>query len=115
MTKYRPVRNSNCPKFLVFNVGFFAWVVHGHMLSSKMKYNVCRILRMGCRCIELDCWDGPNNDPIIYHGHTLTSKIKFVDVVKAIANNAFLVSDYPVVLSIENHCTIPQQVNFVLS
>ena len=30
-----------------------------------------------CRCVELDCWDGDNGEPIIYHGHTLTSKILF--------------------------------------
>jgi hypothetical protein len=39
----------------------------------------------------------------------MTSKIRFTDVVRAIKENAFKVSEYPVILSIENHCTVPQQ------
>jgi phosphatidylinositol phospholipase C gamma-1 len=57
----------------------------------------------------VDCWDGPDNNPIIYHGHTLTSKIKFYDVIKCIREHAFVTSEYPVILSIEQHCDIPQQ------
>lgn len=47
--------------------------------------------------------------PVIYHGHTLTSKIRFVDVIKAIKEHAFAASEFPVILSIEDHCSLPQQ------
>ena len=38
----------------------------------------------------VDCWDGNDNEPIIYHGHTLTSKILFKDVMAAIKEYAFV-------------------------
>lgn len=37
----------------------------------------------------VDCWDGDDNEPVIYHGYTLTSKIAFKDVVWAVNEYAF--------------------------
>ncbi|XP_055021793.1 1-phosphatidylinositol 4,5-bisphosphate phosphodiesterase delta-4 [Boleophthalmus pectinirostris] len=79
--------------------------LRGH--SSVEGY--IRALNRGCRCVEIDCWDGANGEPIVYHGHTFTSKILFKDVVSAVANYAFKVSPYPVIMSIENHCSVEQQ------
>ncbi|XP_056244616.1 1-phosphatidylinositol 4,5-bisphosphate phosphodiesterase eta-2 [Seriola aureovittata] len=79
------------------------------LLSQSRVEMYAYVLQAGCRCVEVDCWDGPDGEPIIHHGYTLTSKILFKDVIETINKYAFTKSQYPVILSIENHCTVPQQ------
>ena len=68
------------------------------MILNALVFLVCgsgRALKRGCRCVEVDSWDGTNGEPIVYHGHTFTSKILFKDVVNAIGNYAFKVRRFP--------------------
>eukprot|EP00592_Proboscia_alata_P011143 CAMPEP_0194364718 /NCGR_PEP_ID=MMETSP0174-20130528/12622_1 /TAXON_ID=216777 /ORGANISM="Proboscia alata, Strain PI-D3" /LENGTH=726 /DNA_ID=CAMNT_0039138895 /DNA_START=363 /DNA_END=2543 /DNA_ORIENTATION=+ len=90
----------------------------GSQLTSYSSVEVyMNVLQRGCKCVEIDCWDGwlEENDtkspvPVVHHGYTLTSKIRFEDVLECIGGYVDTYPDtYPIVLSIENHCSIPYQ------
>jgi len=54
-------------------------------------------------------WNGKTNEPVILHGYTFVPEVSAREVIEAIAESAFKSSDYPVILSFENHCNTKQQ------
>ncbi|NXG08071.1 PLCZ1 phosphodiesterase, partial [Sakesphorus luctuosus] len=85
------------------------YLMSDQLMGPSDLWGYISALLKGCRCLEIDCWDGPKNEPIVYHGHTLTSKIQFCSVIRVIDKYAFSSSAYPLVLSLENHCSTQQQ------
>ncbi|XP_042638869.1 1-phosphatidylinositol 4,5-bisphosphate phosphodiesterase beta-4 [Orycteropus afer afer] len=84
----------------------------GRQFGGKSSVEMYKqVLLAGCRCVELDCWDGKGEDqePIITHGKAMCTDILFKDVIQAIKETAFVTSEYPVILSFENHCSKYQQ------
>ena len=76
----------------------------GHQLSGESSPQMYSFSVLeGYRLVELDCYNGEGDDIIITHGYTMVSDIHLNDILQALRDNAFIHSQYPVLLSIENH------------
>jgi len=83
----------------------------GHQLiSDSLPQMYSNSVINGYRLVELDCYNGSDDNIIITHGYTLCTKINLKDILLELKAYAFLYSDYPIILSIENHLDNKHQV-----
>ncbi|XP_017679400.1 PREDICTED: 1-phosphatidylinositol 4,5-bisphosphate phosphodiesterase zeta-1 isoform X2 [Lepidothrix coronata] len=106
-TIYQDMNHPLCDYFI--SSSHNTYLIADQLMGPSHLWGYTSALLKGCRCLEIDCWDGSNNEPVVYHGHTLTSKIPFRSVIHVIDKYAFMSSAYPLVLSLENHCSPKQQ------
>lgn len=79
-------------------------------ISSIEPY--IQVLSEGCRCVEIDVWDG-EEAPIVNHGRTFSSSISFESVIEAINEYGFQTSPLPIIVSFEIHCDFANQAKMV--
>ena len=95
----------------------FSYLLEDQLAGPSSVDGYVQALKLGARYIEIDVYDGhaPADDPepIVYHGNTLTTKILFHAVLDVIREHAFEKTDYPLIIAIQNHCSLQQQMKIV--
>ncbi|CAI9097239.1 OLC1v1033615C1 [Oldenlandia corymbosa var. corymbosa] len=79
----------------------------GNQISSDSSDEpIIKALEKGVRVIELDMWPNSTKDNVdIYHGRTLTAPVDLIKCLRSIRKHAFVASEYPVILTLEDHLT----------
>ncbi|XP_055132966.1 1-phosphatidylinositol 4,5-bisphosphate phosphodiesterase zeta-1 isoform X3 [Symphalangus syndactylus] len=74
------------------------YLVSDQLVGPSDLWGYVSALVKGCRCLEIDCWDGAQNEPVVYHGYTLTSKLLFKTVIQAIHKYAFMALKFKILV-----------------
>ena len=83
---------------------------HNTYLTGNQLTSGCSVemyayaLKNGSRFVDLDTFDGSDDEPVITHWHFPVGEINFKEVLICIKENAFVKNNLPVILSLENHC-----------
>lgn len=91
---------------------YFIYTGHNSYLTGNQLSSDCsdvpiiQALHKGVRVIELDIWPNSTKDNVdVLHGGTLTTPVELIKCLRSIKEHAFTASDYPVVITLEDHLT----------
>ncbi|XP_039066498.1 phosphoinositide phospholipase C 4-like isoform X1 [Hibiscus syriacus] len=79
----------------------------GNQLSSDCSdVPIIKALKRGVRVVELDLWPNSTRDDVhVLHGRTLTTPVELIRCLQSIKEHAFSASEYPVIITLEDHLT----------
>lgn len=97
-----------------------SYLVGNQLRGKTSAERYTQILAAGCRCVEIDAWDGDDiNEPKVTHGMTLVEHITFRSAVEAIgrqlekeiqaSKSVGAPLPLPIFISLENHCSAEGQ------
>lgn len=89
------------------------YLIGRQVADTSSEEGYIRALQSGCRSVEIDIWDGPDDHPVVKHGRTFTSSVSVEDVCSAIRKYGFIASPNPLILSLEIHCSASNQLKVV--
>ncbi|VFQ99475.1 unnamed protein product [Cuscuta campestris] len=91
---------------------YFIYTGHNSYLTGNQLSSDCsdapiiQALQRGVRVIELDIWPNTTKDNVdVLHGRTLTAPVALSKCLKSIKEYAFSASDYPLIITLEDHLT----------
>ncbi|KAL9418591.1 hypothetical protein AB3S75_036530 [Citrus x aurantiifolia] len=91
---------------------YFIYTGHNSYLTGNQLNSDCsdvpiiRALQKGVRVIELDIWPNSKKDNVdVLHGGTMTAPVELIKCLRSIKEYAFVASEYPVVITLEDHLT----------
>ncbi|AQK67521.1 Phosphoinositide phospholipase C 4 [Zea mays] len=91
--------------YFVFT-GHNSYLTGNQLNSDSSDVPIVKALQRGVRVIELDMWPNPSKDNVdILHGGTLTAPVEMIKCLKSIKEYAFCASNYPLVITLEDHLT----------
>ncbi|TKY47542.1 Phosphoinositide phospholipase C 6 [Spatholobus suberectus] len=95
--------------------GHNSYLTGNQLTSESSDEPIIEALQQGVRVIELDLWPSKSStkDGIkVVHGRTLTTPVSLSKCLESIKEYAFYKSDYPVILTLEDHLTPKHQLKF---
>ncbi|KAK9059711.1 hypothetical protein SSX86_020415 [Deinandra increscens subsp. villosa] len=97
--------NAPLSHYFIFT-GHNSYLTGNQLSSDCSDVPIIEALKKGVRVIELDIWPNSTKDDVeVLHGRTLTTPVVLLKCLKSIKAHAFSASEYPVVITLEDHLT----------
>lgn len=97
--------NAPLSHYFIFT-GHNSYLTGNQLNSDCSDIPIINALKRGVRVIELDIWPNSTKDNVdVLHGGTLTTPVELVKCLRSIEEYAFVASEYPVVITLEDHLT----------